>query len=139
MKAQTIQLQLQLFNAYEQEILFLLDELERIENRLYKIHSQPFIKAGREQRQSGNDDRLLKLISEKDNIKSRLKFYSYYCNNIAKALCAADLTEEELQLLYMRYEKNMSYRDMEKNSFYSKDVWNGKMNDLIEKLTRRNE
>ena len=84
--------------------------------------------AVREQRLKEWESRL----QQKDELDAEYRWKAGFCRMMQKKLMR--LSEEDIELLYWRYERRLTLREIGKLYFLSKDAINNKINDVLEKV-----
>jgi len=102
----------------------LYSQIKKAEHDCYRIHgSGTFSETGMRGRRKTSSEyslKALELIERKDDLIAEYRFMSKYCKRIEKRL--SNLTDEELKLFYLRFEKCLTLRQIGERLYISKDA-----------------
>ncbi|WP_458457523.1 sigma factor-like helix-turn-helix DNA-binding protein [Pseudobutyrivibrio sp.] len=135
---QNAERELRSFIYYCQKLVWLYERIRALDIELSSFGiSSPKIKSKEEaQYQAGtkiySDIPLLDLISEQDEYKSEYYDLNRRCLKVQKVLVT--LTDEEVELLYLRIERGHTYRQMARMLYLSKNTVSRRMNSILNKF-----
>ncbi len=133
---QMIDEELRVFIMYCRELPDLFDRKEQAAFDYYNTVGSPRIKSSLEAKYqksvSPPVERSIELMQRKDDLIAEYEWKASFCRMIQHKLIG--LTNEEVDLLYWRYEERLTLRQLGGFYYASKDVMNNRINDILRKM-----
>ena len=113
------------FPYYCQKLLRAYDDLVDVEKRIdvFGVSSPRIMSTEEAKYQKGtqiySDLPMLELFTKADELKEEIRLLRGICTRTRRKLIGLDLDDEELTILYYRYERNMTYEQIAYRMNYS--------------------
>lgn len=133
---QIIDEELRMFVLYCRELPDLYDRKEQAAFDYYNTVGSPRIKSVQEAKYQKSTqpptDRMIELMQRKDELIDEYEWKAGFCRMIQKKL--VHLSDEDIELLYWRYEERLTLRQLGGFYYCSKDAMNSHIDDVLRKM-----
>lgn len=133
---QVIDEELRVFILYCNELPALYDRKEQAAYDYYNTVGSPAIKSAMEAKYKRSTqppiDRTIDLLQQKDELDAEYRWKAGFCRMMQKKLMR--LSEEDIELLYWRYERRKTLRQLGDFYYCSKDALNSRICDVLRKM-----
>ena len=133
---QIIDEELRMFVLYCKELPDLYDRKEQAAFDYYNTVGSPRIKSTLEAKYqksvSPPVDRSIELMQRKDDLIAEYEWKASFCRMIQHKLMR--LSDDEIELLYWRYEERLTLRQLGGFYYCSKDAMNSRIDDVLRKM-----
>ena len=133
---QIIDEELRMFVLYCRELPDLYDRKEQAAFDYYNTVGSPRIKSVQEAKYQKSTqpptDRMIELMQRKDELIDEYEWKASFCRMMQHKLIR--LTNEEIELLYWRYEQRFTLRQLGQLYCYGKDAMSDKLDYVLRKL-----
>ena len=129
--------QLRLFIYYCQSLPILWEDAKQAEDDYYSgALKAPPIKSSEEAKYKKSTscpiDRMAEMIQRKDDLMAEYKHRADFCRQIQEKLM--ELSNDEIELLYWRYEREFSLRLIGQMYFTNKDTVKARIDKILQKI-----